>query len=62
MSDPKLGMKYEDVRQRVKRIASSDVKNPQLARNLTNSLLNQAERADRGARRELESELRHYCK
>ena len=43
--EPKVGMNYEDVKKRLKRIHSIQerkVKNPQLRENLTNSLLNQA--------------------
>lgn len=57
-NQPKVGMNYEDVRTRVKRIAQNpgDVRQKG---NLINSLLNQAKLKDGdGARRELEKELR----
>ena len=64
MSEPRLGMNYENVRARVKRMAGYTGRecNRQLKSNMVNSLLNQAELKDRGARRELEKELRHYSR
>ena len=41
MSLPKVGMRYEDVRSRVKRITSSSKGDMQAKANLCNSLVNQ---------------------
>lgn len=57
MSEPRIGMNYEEARKRVKRIMSSKYGDLQAKANLTNSILNQAERANKGARREIEREL-----
>ena len=60
MSDP--GMKYEDVRQRVKRL-NTPGGNPELKSNLKESLINQARlREGEGAARELRSELNYKSK
>ena len=57
MAHPPLGMNYEDVRKRVKRIHK---KRGQKARNLENSLINQSRLCDgEGAATELDSELNH---
>jgi len=57
------GMGFEDVRKRVRRIESEEksgkFKNTQLKRNLTSSLINQAERRERGAGTEIIRELNH---
>ena len=57
------GMGFEDVRKRVRRIESEEksgkFKNTQLKRNLTSSLINQAERGERGAGTEIMRELNH---
>ena len=54
-----IGMGYEDVRTRVKRINSMKQADPQKKSALINSLLNQTTQRDgAGARRELERELR----
>lgn len=55
MSEPKLGMRYDDVRKRVKRISKV---NTQAAENLMNSLRNQARLCEgEGAVREIDREL-----
>ena len=55
MSEPRIGMHFEDVRQRVKRI--SKVQSPQ-ALNLMNSLRNQARLAEgEGAVQEIDKEI-----
>jgi len=55
------GMKHEDVRKRVKRIAgmhrSGKVKNHEQANNLVNSLINQAERREKGSGAEIIKEI-----
>jgi hypothetical protein len=61
---PDLGMKYEDVRRRVKRIAKDYKNNPhsdkQAQIRLVDSLINQAQRHEKGgAREELLKELEH---
>jgi len=57
------GMDFEDVRKRVRRIESREkegkFKNSGLKHNLTNSLINQAERRERGAGTEIMRELNH---
>jgi len=51
MSDPKLGMKFDDVEKRVRRInKNADSK---AAKHLTESLLRQADLANKGASKEL---------
>lgn len=59
----KHGMGFEDVRKRVRRMEATQkagkVKNQQLKRNLTSSLINQAERRERGAGSEIVRELNH---
>ena len=57
MPEPRVGMNYEDVRRRVKRIVGSTHGNPEAKVKIVESLLNQAERANKGSRRELEREL-----
>ena len=61
MSNPKLGMHYEDVKKRLKRIKNVDgkhVKNHQLQQNLINSLTNQVRLHEgEGAVKELNKEL-----
>lgn len=57
MSDPKTGMRYEDVRKRVKRIMATPGDN-RLKSNLVNSLLNQASLCEGdGASREIVREV-----
>ncbi len=61
---PKVGMKFEDVRKRVKRIAKDYKTNPksnkQLQLNLISSLTNQAALHEgEGARKELQEELNY---
>jgi len=57
MSYPKLGMHFEDVRTRVRRISKSEI-NPKNKERLVNSLLNQSELCDgSGAKKELVKEL-----
>jgi hypothetical protein len=41
MADPKVGMRYEDARSRIKRMTSNSHGNPQAKANICNSLVNQ---------------------
>ena len=64
MKYPKLGMRYEDVRKRVKRISRLKAKNPGLQFNQINSLLNQCslkegQKAENELREELTYERTH---
>ena len=60
---PKKGMKYEDVRTRVKRIASYDTENKKQQQNMINSLIGQAvTNQDEGARAALGAELNSVSK
>jgi len=57
------GMKFEDVRTRVKRMEATQkaglVKNHQQKDALTKSLINQAELRDKGAAKEIVREMNH---
>jgi len=58
MSIPKLGMAFEDVRKRVKRIAQTDNAIPEKRDKLINSLLNQTRLCDgEKAHTEIKAEL-----
>ena len=57
MSHPKIGMHYEDVSKRVKRISANASITPVNKKALTDSLLNQAELANKGASAEIKKEV-----
>lgn len=57
MSNPKKGMHYEDVAKRVDRLTKSPTINPEIKGRQVESLMNQAERHQPGAKKELTKKM-----